>query len=347
MMCRKKASGFTLVELLLVITIIAILVAILLPALARARAAANRIHCMNNMKQLGMMFIMYADDHKGFYPPGSRNAYWGSAASTYVSGLVRNNYSVNAFELYPDYVNTMDVFVCRTVDLATIKDSGAFPWYRDVTFEPSLLEPAVATDPRNEQFLKRMPRIRQDPECMTNQMYTYLPYAIKTEEQMLFLFDELDRLMALGTIDFMKKDLPSLGNHGPGAGGRFYRTHDGVTKVFQLSVDRPELGAASDTEIPVLFDNMSYAGKLTPNHVVPLGGNVLFMDGHTEFRRYPDSRDRPPYTPLLVEWLRANVYTNLPLQNVPPWCSNRLEGQSFQPRYWYHPDDSIYGGLYY
>jgi prepilin-type N-terminal cleavage/methylation domain-containing protein/prepilin-type processing-associated H-X9-DG protein len=65
----RKNKAFTLVELLVVIGIISVLVAILLPALSKARQSAARIKCMANMKQIHLGFAMYSLDNDGWYPP--------------------------------------------------------------------------------------------------------------------------------------------------------------------------------------------------------------------------------------------------------------------------------------
>jgi prepilin-type N-terminal cleavage/methylation domain-containing protein len=108
---RDRQTAFTLVELLVVIGIIAVLIAILLPALSRARTQSAVTACASNQRQIAMAFIMYAQDYKGYYPRFD----------------LPNNGAANLSDLQPDFYNVLhdryklakNSFYCPGTDLTT------------------------------------------------------------------------------------------------------------------------------------------------------------------------------------------------------------------------------------
>jgi prepilin-type N-terminal cleavage/methylation domain-containing protein/prepilin-type processing-associated H-X9-DG protein len=112
---RKNLAGFTLIELLVVIAIIAILSGLLLPALAKAKEKGRKIYCYNNLKQMGLAMLMYADD-TGVVPRGNDPFWW----QVYIPSLggtkaVRDQYGRVKVYACPSYPNKKQV-ICYVVN---------------------------------------------------------------------------------------------------------------------------------------------------------------------------------------------------------------------------------------
>jgi prepilin-type N-terminal cleavage/methylation domain-containing protein len=119
----RRAHGFTLVELLVVIGIIALLISILLPALNRAREEARRTVCLTGLRSFGQLLNMYANDHKGHVPLG----YAGNKHAGYI--IYNGGFQVlgNLFE--GGYLKEPSAYYCPSkTDVRWVFNNSENPW---------------------------------------------------------------------------------------------------------------------------------------------------------------------------------------------------------------------------
>lgn len=313
---QRRSYAFSLLELLMTISIMGILFAILLPGLIKAQQSAQKASCQNNLKQWGMIFKMYASESPGArWPPmqcvrgEGANLTFSLATGPSVRTLfpeylndariivcpsdpdkegmnIRSSESLNILALKPEYIDTSYAYFGWIFDKA---DRQAVP---ASSFNTLLIiasrfgvDLSKRHSPYNAQILAAIAAMLRNVDIFN----ITLPETLKRMNQDIF-------------------GVPShpLSNENLGNGDSeiIFRIREGAERF--LTIEGKNSKYISQSQVWVMFDSpVSLPGGIRLNHT-PGGSNVLFMDGHVEYVGFVPGR-----------WNKGAFYDN---DAIPPVC---------------------------
>lgn len=306
---NKQSQGFSLIELLVVVGILAILAAILLPALSRARESARRASCQNNLKQWGLVFKMYANEAPEEKWPRMAIDDWdegGEYTASPAGDLI-----------YPEYISEMEIYFCPSDDqYSRIDEILECPGGRWCADAGDHLDPREF-DGRGYAYYGYLTddayvflgMIGQTLVDESSGAFSTVEAYINEVENDLSI-DSAGLLAALPSVfpeeaaaieSFMGEPIEVYGS---GGGDTVYRLREGIERFLITDINNAAASAAAQSKLAVMWDKIGDEDGFSH---MPGGCNVLYFDGHVQYQKYP-SADRKAHPITYLNGVVGRVY---------------------------------------